>query len=148
MYALYTTQKRNKQAGSNSLKQHNCNAQLADKRTQCNTVHSVQAIAGEEGGGGREVGALWTHLIPAHCVCRYYDAHSALSWPNAVDSRRTMAPLATTSLSRTPKPSTPQHPFLHPLHYFSVFGTSTILCFISNSSSLFVCFLAFELVAV
>lgn len=50
MYALYTTQKRNKQAGSNSLKQHNCNAQLADKRTQCNTVHSVQAIAVEEGG--------------------------------------------------------------------------------------------------
>lgn len=104
MYALYTTQKRNKQAGSNSLKQHNCNAQLADKRTQCNTVHSVQAIAGEERGA---VGALWTHLIPGHCVCRYYDADSALSWPNAVDSRRTMAPLATTSLSRIP---TPLHP--------------------------------------
>lgn len=48
-------------------------------------------------------GPLWTHLIPAHCVCPYYDAHSALSWPNAVDSRRTMAPLATTSLSRTPE---------------------------------------------
>lgn len=57
MYALYTTQKRNKQAGSNSLKQHNCNAQLADKRTQCNTVHSVQAIAGE-GDGVERVGKL------------------------------------------------------------------------------------------
>lgn len=73
--------------------------------------HCAQCAGNSRRRGGGEVGALWTHLIPGHCVCRYYDAHSALSWPNAVDSRRTMAPLATTSLSRTPRPPAPPAPF-------------------------------------
>jgi len=93
LWLLYTTQKRNQQTAATAPS----NARQFQPLTKdtCNT-----ACCCREGmGWGWEKAtlvALCSHLILAIVLCPYYDAYSALSWPNVVDSKLFLLfPLAT-----------------------------------------------------